>query len=144
MVKNRLIASQSAEMAKKDGIEKLANWKTVAPASMPAAVTASREGAQVVPGPVLDAVLHADTTSLPVWVGVDLGAQGYVVARVNQILPRNAPAPATADQERKQYAQWVASAENKAYYKLLTQRFKVAIKAPRPAATAFGPQAMPE
>lgn len=143
-VRARLIASQSAEMAKKDGIEKLANWKITAPTSMPAAVTVSREGAQVVPGPVLDAVLHADTTSLPVWVGVDLGAKGYVVARVNQILPRNAPAPATADQERKQYAQWVASAENKAYYKLLTQRFKVAIKAPRPAANAFEPQALPE
>jgi len=144
IVSARLIASQSAEMAKKDGIEKLANWKAAAPANMPAAVTVSRDGAQVVPGPVLDAVLHADTTSLPVWVGVDLGAQGYVVARVNQILPRNAPAPATADQERKQYAQWVASAENKAYYKLLTQRFKVAIKAPRPAANAFGQQALPE
>lgn len=144
IVKARLIANQSAEMAKKEGIEKLANWKAAAPASMPAAVTVSREGAQVVPGPVLDAVLHADTTSLPVWVGVDLGAQGYVVARVNQILPRNAPAPATADQERKQYAQWVANAENKAYYKLLAQRFKVAIKAPRPAANAFGPQAVLE
>lgn len=144
IVRARLIASQSAEMAKKDGIEKLTNWKAAAPANMPAAVTVSRDGAQVVPGPVLDAVLHADTTSLPVWVGVDLGAQGYVVARVNQILPRNAPAPATADQERKQYAQWVASAENKAYYKLLTQRFKVAIKAPRPAANAFGQQALPE
>lgn len=144
IVRARLIASQSAEMAKKDGMEKLANWKATAPTSMPAAVTVSREGAQVVPGPVLDAVLHADTTSLPVWVGVDLGAQGYVVARVNQILPRSTPAPATADQERKQYAQWVASAENKAYYKLLTQRFKVAIKAPRPAANAFVPQALPE
>ena len=144
MVKDRLIASQSAEMAKKEGVEKLAAWKTAAPASMPASVTISREGPQVVPGPVLDAVLHADTSSLPVWVGVDLGAQGYVVARVNKILPRNAPVPATADQERKQYAQWVASAENKAYYKLLTQRFKVAIKAPRPAANASGPQALPE
>ena len=144
MVKDRLIASQSAEMAKKEGVEKLAAWKTAAPASMPASVTISREGPQVVPGPVLDAVLHADTSSLPGWVGVDLGAQGYVVARVNKILPRNAPVPATADQERKQYAQWVASAENKAYYKLLTQRFKVAIKAPRPAANASGPQALPE
>lgn len=144
IVRARLIASQSAEMAKKDGIEKLANWKATAPTSMPTAVTVSREGAQVVPGPVLEAVLHADTTSLPVWVGVDLGAQGYVVARVNQILPRNTPAPATAEQERKQYAQWVASAENKAYYRLLTQRFKVAIKAPRPATNAVGSQALAE
>jgi peptidyl-prolyl cis-trans isomerase D len=144
MVKDRLIASQSAEMAKKEGVEKLAAWKAAAPANMPASVTVSREGPQVVPGPVLDAILHADTSNLPVWVGVDLGTQGYAVARVNQVLPRSAPVQATGDQERKQYAQWVASAENKAYYKLLTQRFKVAIKAPRPAANALGPETLAE
>jgi peptidyl-prolyl cis-trans isomerase D len=104
----------------------------------------SREGTQVVPAPVLDAVLQADTTKLPVWVGVDLGAQGYVVVRVNKVLPRTAPEPATAEKERKQYAQWVASAENQAYYKLLTQRFKVQIKVPRPARTALGQQSAAE
>lgn len=136
-VKDRLVASQAAELAKKDGAEKLAAWKTTAPANLAAAVTVSREGNQVVPAPVLDAVLHADTSSLPTWVGVDLGAQGYAVVRVNKVLPRNPPAPAAAEQERKQYAQWVASAENQAYYKLLTHRFKVQIKAAKPGQTAL-------
>lgn len=137
-VKERLVAKQAAEMAAKDGAEKLAAWKATAPENLPAAVTLSRGGAANVPGPVLEAVLKADTTSLPAWVGVDLGAQGYVVVRVNKVLPRTAPVPATAEQERKQYAQWMASAENKAYYKMLSQRFKVAIKAPRPAPGALG------
>ena len=131
-VKERLIAKHSSELAAKDGAEKLAAWKAAAPTSLPAAVTLSRGGVANIPGPLLEAVLKADTTSLPAWVGVDLGAQGYAVVRVNKVLPRSAPVPATAEQERKQYAQWVASAENKAYYKMLSQRFKVAIKIPRP------------
>ena len=137
-VKERLVAKQTAELAAKDGAEKLAAWKTTAPASLPAAVTLSRGGAANVTGPVLEAVLKADTTSLPAWVGVDLGSQGYAVVRVNKVLPRTAPVPATAEQERKQYAQWMANAENKAYYKMLSQRFKVAIKAPRPIPGALG------
>lgn len=138
IVKERLVAKQAAELAAKDGADKLAAWKTSAPDSLPAAVTLSRGGATAVPGPILDAALKADTASLPAWVGVDLGAQGYAVVRVNKVLPRTAPVPATAEQERKQYAQWMASAENKAYYKMLSQRFKVSIKAQRPAMGAIG------
>ena len=144
VVKAGLVGKQAAEMAKKDGAEKLAAWKLKEPENLPAAVTVSREGAQTVPAPVLDAVLQADTTTLPAWVGVDLGGQGYAVVRVNKVLPRNAPVPATAEQERKQYTQWVASAENKAYYKMLSQRFKVAIKVPRPAPNAVGQQSLAE
>jgi peptidyl-prolyl cis-trans isomerase D len=139
-----LVAKQAAELAKKEGAEKLAAWKTAAPEQLPAVVTLSREGAQTVPAPVLDAVLQADTTNLPAWVGVDLGAQGYAVVRVNKVLPRTAPVQATAEQERKQYTQWVASAENKAYYKMLSQRFKVAFKAPRPTPGALGQQSLAE
>jgi len=138
IVKARLVAKQAAELAVKDGVEKLATWKTAAPASLPATVMVSRGGATTVAGPVMEAVLKADTASLPAWVGVDLGGQGYAVVRVNKVQPRTAPVAATADQERKQYAQWVASAENKAYYKMLSQRFKVAIKVPRPIPGAVG------
>jgi peptidyl-prolyl cis-trans isomerase D len=138
MVKERLVSTQAAELAKKDGSEKLAAWKSSAPANLGAALVVSREGNQVVPSAVLDAVLQADTATLPAWVGVDLGSQGYAVARVNQVLPRTPPVPAMAEQERKQYAQWVATAENQAYYKLLTQRFKVQIKAAKPDQAALG------
>ncbi len=137
-VKDRIVAKQSAELAQKDGAEKLMTWKTEAPANLPAALTVSRGGAQAVPPQVLNSVLQADTASLPAWVGIDLGTQGYAVVRVNKVLPRSAPVPATAEQERKQYGQWIASAENKAYYKMLSQRFKVAIKAPRPTPGALG------
>jgi peptidyl-prolyl cis-trans isomerase D len=59
-------------------------------------------------------------------------------------MPRNAPAPAAADQERKQYTQWVASAENQAYYKMLSQRFKVQMKVQRPIRAASVSQGISE
>ncbi len=132
-VRERLLASRSAELARKEGADKLAAWKADASgANLPAAVTVSREPGQTVPAPVLDAALRADTSKLPAWVGVDLGAQGYAVVRINQVLPRNTPADAASKQERTQYAQWVANAENQAYYQLLKDRFKVQIKVARP------------
>jgi peptidyl-prolyl cis-trans isomerase D len=82
---------------------------------------------------VVDAVLRADATQLPQWVGVDLGAQGYVVVRVIKRVERAAPAADAQRQERAQYAQWWMQAEGQAYYQWLQERLKVQIKVPRPA-----------
>ncbi len=137
-VRDRLIASRSAEMARAEGIAKMAAWKSAAPASLPESALVSRGQSQSknIQGLLLDAILRADPIALPAWVGVDLGSQGYAVARVTKILPRDAVVPDTAMQERNQYAQWVASAENQAYYNTLKDRFKVQIKVTRPARTA--------
>ena len=64
---------------------------------------------------------------------MDLGEQGYAVVKVNKVLPREAPPPDVAKQERQQYAQGWAAAENLAYYNLLKERFKVQITVPKPA-----------
>ena len=66
------------------------------------------------------------------FAGVDLGEQGYAVVKVNKVLPREAPPPAEAKQERQQYAQRLGGAENLAYYNLLKDRFKVQILVPKP------------
>jgi peptidyl-prolyl cis-trans isomerase D len=132
-VRERLIASRSAELAKKDGEDKLIAWKLDAKdAKLPEAVVVARDRSQPLAGPVLDAVMRAKTDILPAWVGVDLGTQGYAVARVNKVLPRTDVAEATAKQERAQYGQWLAGAESQAYYALLKERFKVKINVPRP------------
>ena len=143
IVHDRLVAKRAAEMARKEGVAKLAVWKTTGTAdSLPAAVTVSREPNQPIQGPVLDAALSADTSSLPAWVGVDLGAQGYAVVRVNKVLARTPPAD--SKQERTQYAQWVASAENQAYYQWLKERFKVQMKVQRPTRASFDTQTSAE
>jgi peptidyl-prolyl cis-trans isomerase D len=138
-VRARLVASRSAELARQEGITKLAAWKSNSSAvGLPAPVTVSREAGQAITGPVLDAVLRADSSSLPAWVGVDLGGQGYAVARINKVLPRTAPSAEVAQQERIQYAQLVANAESDAYYQLLKDRYKVQMKVVRPSSSAIG------
>lgn len=136
-VRDRLVASRSVELAKKEGADKLAAWKqNAASATLPAAVVVSREPGQAVKGPLLNAILRTDAASLPAWSGVDLGAQGYAVFRVNKVMPRTAPAEAAAQQERLQFTKWLASAENQAYYAVLKERFNVQIKVTRPASNA--------
>jgi peptidyl-prolyl cis-trans isomerase D len=144
-VRERLINIRSAELAKKEGADKLAVWKSDATAAvLPAAVVVSREQGQAITGALLDAALRADASTVPAWVGVDLGAQGYAVVRVNKVLPRGTVAPAAAKQEHEQYAQWIAGAESQAYYQLLKARFNVQMKVQRPVHSANDPQATRE
>ena len=133
-VRERLVAARAAEMASKEGTAKLAAWKA-APASavMPAAQVVSRDQAQNVAPQILNAVLRADASKLPTFVGVDLGAQGYAVVKINQLVARPAPTEVAAKQDRAQYAQWWTAAESQAYYGLLKERFKTDIMAARPA-----------
>jgi peptidyl-prolyl cis-trans isomerase D len=137
-VKDRLLQSRAQEMAKKEGEAKLADWKKQADeGKLGAATVLGRDQAAPGMSPMLmDAIMRADTSALPAWVGVDLGAQGYAVARVNKVLARNAPPPAVADQERGQMARWLAGAEWDAYYEVLKKRFKVQIKIAKPQAAA--------
>jgi len=137
-VRERVVAARAAELARKDGIEKLASWKaSPASALMPPAVLVGRDQAQAIAPQVLAATLRADTAALPVFVGVDLAAQGYAVVRVNKVVPRAAPAQAAAKQDRDQYAKWWTEAENQAYYGTLQERFKAAIMPARPARNAI-------
>ena len=134
-VKARLLLTRSADMAKAQGTASLAAWKASPDsASLKETATVSRDRGQAITGPLLEALLAADAQTLPAWVGVDLGAQGYAVARINKVLPRDAPAADVAAQERAQFGQWLASAETQAYLELLKSRFKVQIKVPRPSA----------
>ena len=137
-VRTLFIAQRAAEQARKEGEAKLAAWKAAPAAAtgLPAAVEVSREQPQDLPRAVIDAALHTPSDSLPGWTGVDLGAEGYAVVKVNRIVPRQAPDAQRAQQERQQYVQWWTTAEGLAYYELLKQRFKVQIKTPRPDPTA--------
>ena len=139
LVRDRVVASRAAELAKKDGADKLAAWKAGPDAAvMPAVVTVSRDQAQNIPPAVLKAALRADTTVLPQFLGIDLGASGYAVLRVNKATARPAPLEAAAKQDRGQYTQWWTAAEGQAYYALLKDRFKVEMRAPKPAGSPGG------
>jgi peptidyl-prolyl cis-trans isomerase D len=133
-VRERVVAARAAELARKEGMEKLAAWKAnPASANLPAPVAVSRQETQKQPQPVIEAALRADPAALPTITGVDLGDQGYAVVKVHKILRRDAPPDEVARQEREQYAQSWASAENMAYYNLLKERFKAQILVAKPS-----------
>ncbi|TAM43864.1 MAG: peptidyl-prolyl cis-trans isomerase [Burkholderiaceae bacterium] len=136
-VRQRLLAIRGAALAKTEGMAKLATWKANPAATvLPPAVVVSRDQTQNLAGPVVEAILRADSSTLPSLIGVDLGAQGYVVARIDKVIPREPSTGAAAAQERTQFTQWVASAEGLAYYDLLKERFNATIKVPKPPAKA--------
>ena len=136
-VRQRLQAQRAAESAHKEGKDKLAAWKAnPASANLPASVVVSRDQTQWLQGESLDSVLRADTSSLPAWVGVDQGDAGYLVVKINQVLPHPASDELKSRQERTQFAQWFANAENQAYYSMLKTRAKVQMKVDAPAKDA--------
>ena len=144
-VKQRLLQSRAQELAKKEGEAKLVDWKKQADeGKLGATSVVSRDQAANINQLLLDAILRADTANLPAWVGVDLGAQGYAVARVNKVLQRTPPPQATAEQERGQMSRWIAGAEWDAYYEVLKNRFKVQIKVAKPVAGADAALAVAE
>ena len=133
-VRERVVAARANELAKRDGADKLLAWKAnPATANLPSAVVVSRDRPQNLPQPVLTAALRADTSVLPVFVGVDLGEQGYAVVKINKLIAREAPTADAVKQDRAQYGQWWTGAESQAYYALLKDRFKVQMKVQRPS-----------
>jgi peptidyl-prolyl cis-trans isomerase D len=132
-VRERVIAQQSAELAKKEGQARQAALQSnPSDTNLPAAVVVSRDQAQGQPLAVMEAVMRAESSKLPAVLGVDLGAQGYAVVRVNKIAPRESAKP-TTEQDRQQLSKWWASAESQAYVNRLKQRFKAEIKVAKPA-----------
>ncbi len=131
-VQEMWVVELSAKAAKEEGMAKLAAWKEKPnEAVLPAAVIVSRDQSNKQPTAVVEATLRASTQALPAWVGVDLGAEGYAVVKVEKIVPREASSAQNRDRERDQYAQWWASAEGLAYYRLLKEKYKAEIKTPR-------------
>jgi peptidyl-prolyl cis-trans isomerase D len=141
LVRQRLQQQRGAELARKDGAEKLAVWKVKPDATtLAAAVDVSRGSPQDLPPAALNAALSADSGTLPALVGVDLAEQGYLIVKVLKVLPREATTAERTDQERGQYNQWWTAAESQAYYNVLKERFKAEIKVAKPAGLKINPQ----
>ena len=128
-VRDRLATLQAAALARKLGEERLAALRAAPDTPLTEAVLlVSRAQPREVQSTVLDAVLKAPAATLPALVGIDLGEQGYAVAKVSKVLGRD-PVAADATRGQSQYAQAWGDAESQAYYGALKSRFKVEIKA---------------
>lgn len=125
-VRKQWVQAQSAEKARIEGQAKVQAW-TAKPeeAKLGATLVVSRDQLQSQPQAVVDAALRADPAKLPAIVGVDLGADGYAVVRVNKIVPREPQPAAQAEQTRQQFAQLWGQAELQAYLNALKKQFNV-------------------
>jgi peptidyl-prolyl cis-trans isomerase D len=128
LVTERLVARQSAALARKEGEARLAAARAApaGPSTAPAQVV-SRAQTQGLPREVIDAVLKAPAANLPAFVGVDLGGQGYVVARIGKVLGERDPVAADIKQGQAQYARAWGDAEEQAYLDALKARFNTKI-----------------
>ena len=139
-VRTAFIAQRSAELAREDGQAKLKAWlaKPASATDLPAAIAVSRDAPQDQPAVLVEAVLRADPTKLPHFVGVDLGAEGYAIAQIDKVLPPVEQSAEQKAQNRTRYTQLWTLAEVRSDYDLLKARYKAKILVPMPKADDLG------
>ena len=124
-VRDRVVQTQAAALSRKLGEERLAALRKTPATPMTAAVQIiSRAQGRELPRALADAVLKAPVATLPAFVGVDLGEQGYALAKLTKVLGRD-PVAADPAQAQSSYAKAWGDAESLAYYEALKLRFKV-------------------
>ncbi|WP_343637334.1 peptidylprolyl isomerase [Roseateles sp.] len=135
------VQEHAAEAAKKAGEARLAELQKGGDAKgLGEVVTVSRAKPGVLPQKALDAVLRADASKLPAYVGVDAGEGNYFVVKIEKLLPRD-PALIDAKRAAEQYARAWSAAEMQSYYNVLKAEYKASIKpsALKAAAAASAP-----
>ena len=135
-VRQRLIISQADALAVKDGTARLAQLKTDANSgTLTGPALVSRAQPMGLSRKALEAVLAAEASKLPALLGVALDGQGYLVVRIDKVLPREIK-PEENVALQAQYGQAWARAESEAYYQALSGRYKVDKRVDPLAATA--------
>jgi peptidyl-prolyl cis-trans isomerase D len=130
MIRQRVTLEQAALLARQAGEAKLAAVKASGDASgFGAATTLSRTKEPTIDRAGAMAVLKADASKLPAYVGVDLPGKGYAVYRINKV-----SVPAERDegrrkQEAEQISRNVAEQEMYNYVEVLKQKAKAKITA---------------
>ena len=101
----------------------------------------SRAQPRDLPRELIDAVLRAPAATLPAFVGVELGDQGYAVVKITKVLGRD-PAAAEAAKAMAQYAQVWADAESAGLLRgpedaLQDERQRSGVRTPPPPTSAL-------
>ncbi|WP_126228046.1 SurA N-terminal domain-containing protein [Burkholderia ambifaria] len=133
-VRQKVVAEQATELAKKDGAAKLAELqKSKSTDGFTAVQKVSRMQSQGLTPAALSAVYKVDAKTLPAYVGVDLGADGYAIYRVNAVIPGTAVDPQQLAAAQQQMAQVEAQSEGEAYLAALRDRSKVKLYGTTPS-----------
>lgn len=130
LVQQQVVQTEALVLAKKAGEEKLAALKAKDDASgFSATQTVSRAKSQGMNPAVFLAVMKADTSKLPSYVGVEV-PQGYGVLRVVRVVQPTNVDSAKRQAEHQQISAALAQQEAFAYIEALKQKAKVKITKP--------------
>jgi peptidyl-prolyl cis-trans isomerase D len=141
-IRERVTQTEAAGLAKKAGEAKLAEVKGKADATgFSNAKTISRAKPQGVNEAAALAVMKADVTKLPAYVGVEVPGQGYGVYRINKVAQPATPDTARRQTEQQQIGNALAQQETLAYLEALKQKAKVKITKPVAGAEPASPEA---
>ncbi|MFT5534665.1 MAG: peptidyl-prolyl cis-trans isomerase D [Burkholderiaceae bacterium] len=131
IVRESVIAEESAVLAKKAGEAKLAALKLADDATGFGSVkVVSRAKNDGLSGAGFDSVMKADISKLPAIAGANLAGQGYAVYRISKVAQGESIDAQRRLAEQKQIANALAQQEMLAYINVLKEKAKVKILKP--------------
>lgn len=143
VVEDRVTNIEAEQLARKAGEAKLAEVRSGAAAEFGANLAVSRNKADGIPGQAMAAIMKADITTLPAYVGVSLPGRGYSIYRINSVAA-DAVDEVNMKAEQQQVDEFLAAQEMAAYLGVVKKRAKAEILKPVAAAkpaTATAPAA---
>lgn len=144
--KHELIEQEALSLAIQAGQNAEKEWTSdSAKAKLQAPLIVSRLQTNGLSGQAIEQALLAPTDKLPAFIGLEQGKNGYLVVKVERVIPANEPNQGQSEKDFKidqeqyfsGYNQSLAQAQMKAYYNLLKEQYKVQIRVPKPADFVF-------
>ncbi len=137
-IEERVVAIEAEKLAKAAGEKKLAELKAGGNAEFGATRSVSRTNFNGAAGPVVAAVMKADATRLPAYVGVPIAGRGYSIYRINSVDNQVADVE-SLKAEQDQVNEFLSAQEMAAYLGVVKKRAKAEIL--KAASTAKAPAA---
>lgn len=139
MIRQAVIQEEALKLASQAGVDKLTALKASGDAAgFGVAKLVSRRNAQGINGLALTALMKADASTLPAYVGIDVPGQGYGIYRIAKVQQPVQPDAARRKAEQEQIATVIAQQEMFAYVEALKQKAKVKIVKPVALASTDG------
>lgn len=125
-IEERVLTIEAEKLAQAAGEKRLAELKAGGSADFSAAKQVSRSSFNGVSAPAVAAIMKADPTKLPAYVGVAVPGKGYSIYRVNSIDDKPADAEALKA-EKQQVEEFIAAQEMAGYLGVIRKRAKAEI-----------------
>jgi peptidyl-prolyl cis-trans isomerase D len=137
VIRDQLVRQEADKLASAAGAAKLAALKTTPDATGFAEATKVSHTKPSTYNPLaVPAVMKADTSKLPAFVGVEVPGMGYAVYRINKVETPATPDAARRQGEQQQIGNMLAAQEMRGFIDLLKEKAKVKIIKPVVPASA--------